>query len=79
MSCHTCIMANIITTILPCSAIVLDVKSYLSCNIIYGWRCTNQKQTRYLGGPLTKYMGRRDLQGSIIATFQSFVFFKVKT
>ena len=34
MSCHTCIMANIITKILPYSAIVLDIKSYLSCNII---------------------------------------------
>ena len=34
MSSHTCIMVNIITKILPCSTIVLDVKSYLSCNII---------------------------------------------
>ena len=34
MSYHTCIMANIITKILPCSTIVLDVKSYLSCNVI---------------------------------------------
>jgi hypothetical protein len=46
--------------------------------LLNGCRGTNQKQTGYLGCLLTKPLGRRNLQGSIMALFQSLLLLKVK-